>query len=153
MTLPLLPICKMADRHVGLTPALANNYLEAACVCLDRIHVPPQEFSLKNERFKKKVRVVWESPNKRCRGAWANIDDATRDGAYACAIATTELFFGLFAVRRAETLTGADYYVSPINKMTEDLENCYRLEVSGTNLNIYEVKKRLKAKVTQVKEG
>lgn len=153
MTLPLLPLYKMADRHVGLTPALADSYLEAACVCLDRIHVPPQEFSLKNEIFESQVRVVWESPDERCRGAWANINDTTRDGAYACAIAATELFLGLFAVRRAETLTGADYYVSPINEMTEDLESCYRLEVSGTNLNIYRVEERLKEKVIQVKKG
>lgn len=153
MTLPLLPIDKLAERHVGLTPALAAAYLEAAGVCLNRHHESPQEFLLKNERLEKKVEVVWGSPDERCRRAWANIDDAARDGAYACAIAGAELFLGLFAVSRAETLTGCDYYVSPINEITGDLENCYRLEVSGTNLDIYEVKKRLKVKVIQAREG
>lgn len=153
MTLPLLPIDKLADRHAGLTPALAETYLEAASVCLDRHHEPPQEFLLKNEKLEKKVSVIWISPDERCFRAWANIDDAVRDGAYACAIASVELLLGLFAVRRAETLTGADYNVSPINEIIEDLENCYRLEVSGTNLDIYEVKKRLKAKVIQAREG
>lgn len=153
MKLLLLPIKSMADRHVGLTPALAATYLEAACVCLDRYHVSPKEFLLKNEQSEKKALVVWEPPDDRCSAAWANLDDATRDGAYACAIASVELFLGFFAVRRAETLTGADYYISPVNKITDDLENCYRLEVSGTSLDIYEAKKRLKRKVIQAKEG
>jgi hypothetical protein len=153
MTLPLLPIYNMADRHCGLTPALAESYLEAACVCLNHIRKPPQEFSLKNERSIKKVRVMWKSPDDRCRAAWANISDAARDGAYACAIAAVEVFLSLFAVRRAETLTGSDYYLSPINEITEDLENCYRLEVSGTNLNISKVKDRLKEKVIQLIKG
>ena len=153
MELPLLPIEKIANRHVGLTPSIAENYLEAARVCLAQLHVSPQEFLLRNEKNEKKVKVAWETPDDRCHNAWANTDDATRDGAYACAIAATEILLGLFAVRRAETLTGADYYVSPINRVTEDLENCYRLEVSGTRLDKSEVNKRLKKKVNQVKKG
>jgi len=41
--------------------------------------------------------------------AWANADDATRDGAYAIALGALEAGFGLLATSRAETLTGADY--------------------------------------------
>jgi hypothetical protein len=65
----------------------------------------------------------------------------------------SELSLGLFAVRRAETLTGADYYVAPLNRAAEDLEDCLRLEVSGTNLEEYEVKRRIRLKVKQAKDG
>lgn len=153
MTKPLLPLSNMADRHVGLTKALAESYLEAARVSLDRHHEPPQEFTLRNGSIEQAALVVWEPPDDRCRGAWANRDDATRDGAYACAIAATELSLGLYAVRRAETLTGADYYAAFINQVSDDLEDCLRLEVSGTNLNEYEVQRRLRNKVKQAQKG
>jgi len=153
MTIPLLPLNDLAKRHPGLTPALAESYLEAARVCLDRHHKPPQEFTLKNRASEQQALVEWESPGERSRRAWANINDATRDGAYACALAATELSLGLFAIRRAETLTGADYYIAPSNNLIIDLEDCLRLEVSGTNLDIYEVQRRLNIKVKQAQEG
>ncbi|MDM8523221.1 hypothetical protein QUF80_07610 [Desulfococcaceae bacterium HSG8] len=108
---------------------------------------------MKNKKSENKVLVEWEPPDKRCMQAWGNKDDATRDGAYACALAATEISFGLFAIRRAETLTGADYYIAPIGRDTDDLEYCRRLEVSGTNSDKYEVNRRLKAKVKQAREG
>jgi hypothetical protein len=112
MTLPVLPLRDMSDRHRGLTRALAESYLEAARVNLDRHHEPPQEFALHNSPYASleilAVLVEWEPSDERCRGAWANQDDATRDGAYACAIAATELALGLYTVRRAETRTGQE---------------------------------------------
>jgi hypothetical protein len=152
MNIPLLPLTDLAERHKGLTPALAECYLEAARVCLDRHHISPKEFQIKNGTLIQRIQVEWELTDERCRGAWANKDDATRDGAYACAIATTELTLGLFAVRRAETLTGADYYIAPAN-LGEDLEDCLRLEVSGTDSDDYEVARRLRIKVKQAQEG
>jgi len=121
MTTPFLLLDNMAERHVGLTKALAESYLEAARVTLDRHHKPPQEFIARNNSTELKMVVNWKPPDARCRGAWANADDATRDGAYACAIAATELSLGLYTVRRAETLTGADYYVAPVNQIPNDL--------------------------------
>lgn len=153
MSAPLLPLNDMAERHVGLTTAIAENYLEAARVCLDRHHDPPQEFRLKKEASELEALVEWEQPDERCRRAWANEDDATRDGAYACALAATELSLGLVAVQRAETLTGADYYLAPIDMTVKDLEDCLRLEVSGTNLDTYEVQRRLRVKVTTSSKG
>lgn len=152
MSSTFLPIANLAERHIGLTYALAECYFEAACVCLDRFHVPPEEFLLKS-KDDSKVNLTWKPPRTREIGAWANRDDATRDGAYACAIAAVELVLGMFAVRRAETLTGADYYIASINKRPDDLETCCRLEVSGTNLDKNEVKRRLKAKIQQLRDG
>jgi len=150
---PLLPLQDMADRHKALTPSLAGSYLEAARVCLDRHHVSPKEFTLENDRVESIARVEWEVTDSRVQAAWANADDATRDGAYAFAIAATELLRGMVAVHRAETKTGADYYIAPINEELEDLENWWRLEVSGTHSDKSAVKRRLLMKLEQARQG
>jgi hypothetical protein len=106
-----------------------------------------------DDKSERNVLVEWEKPNDHIKGAWANYDDATRDGAYACALAATELSRGYVAVRRAETRTGADYYVAPVGELANDLEYCLRLEVSGTHLDNSGVKTRLKGKVEQAAEG
>lgn len=153
MLLPTLPLTDMASRHKGLTSAIAETYCEAARVCLDRHHVSPQEFVLEDDTIRHTTIIEWEITDEECRGAWNNKDDATRDGAYACAIAATEVSRGLFAVRRAQTRTGADYYIAPLEKGMDDLEDCYRLEISGTDLGASEVKRRLKEKVKQALSG
>lgn len=62
MEIPKLPLNDMENRHFGLTPSIANNYYEAACVCLDRNHTPPQEFVLKGDNFEKKSLLEWVPP-------------------------------------------------------------------------------------------
>ncbi|RUS92345.1 hypothetical protein DSM106972_099460 [Dulcicalothrix desertica PCC 7102] len=153
MSSPLLPINNMDARHRGLLPSTAANYLDAARVCLDRHHTPPQEFTLIDDNNESLALVDWKITSERDKNAWANQDDATRDAAYAFALATTELLRGLVAVRRAETRTGADYYIAPIGQEVEDLEGCFRLEVSGTNLGVSEIKRRLREKVDQALQG
>jgi hypothetical protein len=150
---PLLPLQNMADRHQALTPSLAGSYLEAARVCLDRHHASPKEFILENDRVQSIAKVEWEITDRRVQAAWANADDATRDGAYAFAIAATELLKGMVAIRRAETRTGADYYIALSDQDLEDLENCFRLEVSGTHSDKSEVKRRLRIKLDQARQG
>lgn len=87
------------------------------------------------------------------RDAWANQDDATRDGAYAFALAAVELSREMAALRRAKTRTGADYYIASIGQEPDDLENCFRLEISGTDLTSTEVRRRLQEKVAQALHG
>ena len=148
-----LPLENMSDRHIGLTPEVASCYLQAACVCLDRHHEPPIDFSLNSDSQETLTIVEWKPTDDRTKNAWANKDDATRDGAYAMALASTELSKSLVAVRRAETKTGADYYVAPIDASSDDLENWYKLEVSGTDGDEHRVKARLNDKVEQTKKG
>ena len=85
--------------------------------------------------------------------AWGNAIDATESGACACALATIEQSRGFYAIRRAETFTCADHYIEPLNGTTRKLENCYRLEISGTDLATLEVRRRLKVKFNQAKLG
>ncbi len=148
-----LPLESMSDRHLGLTPEVASCYLQAACVCLDRHHKTPVEFSLNSDSQETLTVVEWKPTDDRTKKAWANKDDATRDGAYAIALAATELSKGLIAIHRAETKTGADYYVAPVDASSDDLESWFRLEVSGTDLDEIQVKARLNAKVEQTKKG
>ncbi len=155
--LPLLPLQDMANRHYALTSELAGSYLQAARVSLDKHHISPKEFTLENDKAESVAKVEWDSADNRVKATWANTDDATRDGAYALALAATELLRGMFAIQRAERLTGADYYIAPIGEDMEDLEDledCFRLEVSGTQSDKkYDVKNRLKQKVEQTKQG
>lgn len=153
MSSPKLPLNNIAARHKGLTNSIAESYCEAARVCLDRHHTSPEKFTLNDDALENLTIVEWEETDEQCKKAWANKDDATRDGAYAVAIAATELSRGLFAVKRAETLTGADYYIAPFGKDIEDLEDCLRLEVSGTDLNESQIKQRLIKKVNQALSG
>ena len=117
-----LPIHDMAGRHEGLTESIANAWLEGARVCLDRHHQPPVEFEIRRSPDSMVVVVNWAVTDVRTRNAWANADDATSLGAYCCVLAALEAVDGLLAVRRAETGTGADYYVSLLGASTFDLE-------------------------------
>ena len=93
-------------------------------------------------------------PNDRTRAAHANEIDATEHGAYGVSLATVEDIAGLVAVGRAETLTGADWYIAPNGISLEDLENCIRLEVSGTSAGTSaEINRRLLEKITQASRG
>jgi hypothetical protein len=61
---------------------------------------------------------------------------------------------GLVALRRAETGTGADYYLAPLGTTLDDLENCVRLEVSGIDKGTTsDVEVRLLQKVAQARRG
>ena len=149
-----LPLEDMHSRHWGLTPAVAANNTEAATVCLSRHHAPPTIFTVENNTSTQQAQVEWVSPDGRTVGAWNNRIDTTEMGAYACVIAGVELARGHLAVRRAETDTGADYYIGPPGSGVDDLENCYRLEVSGVDAGTErDVRQRLLQKVEQARRG
>jgi hypothetical protein len=149
----VLPLSDLSERHRGLTPAIAESYLEATRVCLDRHHHSPATFTITTEEVTDTL-VIWHSTDQRCREAWANEIDTTESGAYACALAAGELVLGLVAIRRAETGTGADYYVAPPGASREDLEEYFRFEVSGVNDgDAAAVRSRLNQKVKQTLAG
>ena len=144
----------MDRRHFGLTKAIADFYTEAARVCLDRHHRPPTDFQVNKGDSSTLALVQWATTEERARRAWANETDATESGAYACALAAVELVDELVAVHRAETRTGADYYVAPKGTSPDDLEDCLRLEVSGVDRGSDGVvRQRLTAKLKQAAEG
>ncbi len=150
----VLPIQGMADRHRGLTQAIADCLLEGARVCLDRHHKSPVDFTIDKSGGQMKAVAEWEQTDERTRGAWKNEIDTTEAGACACTLAAVELSDGLVAVHRAETRTGADYYVAPAGETIEDLEDCVRLEVSGVDRgDLGLISRRLNEKISQVRSG
>ena len=145
---------RLHERHPGLTPALAQSYVEAACVCLARHHLPPVIFSVNHAGNKLNRIVNFQIPDERTRNANANEIDATETGAYGLSLAAIESIAGMVAVRRAETRTGADWYIAPNGELLEDLESCVRLEVSGINAGTSsDVNRRLQEKIAQAAKG
>jgi hypothetical protein len=149
-----LTLVGLHERHPGLTQPLADSYTEAACVCWSRHHQPPVVVAVRDGNADHRRMVDFQVPDARMRRAHANETDATEAGAYGVSLATVEAVAGLVAVGRAETLTGADWYVAPEGSLVDDLENCVRLEVSGTSTGgSAEIIRRLHEKVAQAARG
>lgn len=140
-------------RHPGVSSGVCEAFSEAAEVCLARHHQPPRtEFAIECCGSKSVRGLLWRRPNEVVERAWKNRDDATRDGAYIVSIAAVEKELGLVALSRAETRTGADYYVGPSG--ATDLEEAMRLEVSGTDRgDASAIKSRLREKEKQARKG
>ena len=142
------------ERHPGLTQALGQSYAEAASVCLSRHHQSPVTVSVKHGGNDELRVINFALPDARISNAHANETDATETGAYGVSLAAVEAVIGLVAVRRAETLTGADWYIAPTGTTIEDLETCIRLEVSGTSAGASkEITRRLLEKIAQAGRG
>lgn len=142
------------ERHIGLTPSLSGTFFEAASVCLDRHHDSPTILAITSDNGVSERQVDFPTPDARTLAAWANDIDTTESGAYGVCLAAVEVEEQLVAVRRAEKLTGADWYVAPVGSAVDDLEHCYRLEVSGTDAGGQgAVQTRLRQKIEQAKRG
>lgn len=152
MTIEWFPdLVELHTRHSGLTLAVCWSYAEAAHVCLSRHHRPSIKIVITAPRETRTFGLDWRPADEGALRAWANITDAIEAGAYAMAIAAVEAMYGWFALSRAETLTGADYYVGPAGA---DLETAYRLEVSGVDLgDETKLRTRLSRKLRQAREG
>ncbi|MEA3012441.1 MAG: hypothetical protein QOD42_986 [Sphingomonadales bacterium] len=151
---PTLPFANLAARHRGVSDGIGLSYEEAARVCLDRHHESPAIFQIRDHLSESAADAVWIAADASLQRAWANEIDATEAGACALALATVELVRGLVAVRRAETRTGADYYVNVPGAAADDLETAVRLEVSGTSDgSTIVIEGRLRQKLDQAAKG
>jgi len=141
-------------RHPGVSKGIACSYYEATQVCLDRHHLPPAAFVIERNSQNLEASIKWDSPDAQIKRAWANDIDATEAAAYCLALAAIEATDGMVAVGRAETMTGADYYLAGAAASTDDLEGCYRLEVSGIDKGDRDaVDRRLRIKLAQAARG
>ena len=153
MTTPVLPLKDLHKRHPGLTPSISQSFFEAASVCLERHHSSPTNFTIEQATASTETDVLWEPVGNRVRAAHANSIDATEAGAYGMCLAAIEQTAGLVAIQRAETMSGADYYVAPIGSEIDDLEVAQRFEISGVDRGQRQVcDSRLKAKVRQTEK-
>jgi len=150
----MLQLWDLYRRHPGVTRALGRSYCEAASVCLEKFHTRPKASEIVVDGAQRTVPLDWRPANRRrIRAAFANATDATRDGAYAVALAAVDFAYGWVAVRRAETLSGADYYLATVNEHGSELEDAIRLEVSGTLSGRNVVKRRVADKRHQLLRG
>jgi hypothetical protein len=144
---------RLNDRH-GLTPARLEVFREAASVCLSRHHQPPAVLVLEDNGVRSTADLSWREPDERERATYANLHEAVEQGAYGCVLASIDHLRGLVAVRRADTGTGADYYVGPLGAGANDLEDCLRLEISGIDAGEErDVRRRLVEKQQQARDG
>lgn len=144
----------LASRHPGVTPGLSQSFSEATRVCLDRHHSPPVSFKVQHGKDLVEAQAEWEASDERLKRGWANEIDTTEFGAYGLALAAIEVTKGMVAVGRAETLTGADYYLGFPNDSVEDLEQSFRLEVSGIDRGTDSaIADRLRQKMEQAAAG
>lgn len=151
---PKLRLESLHERHIGLTPSLAGTFFEAASVCLNRHHNSPVEVEIARNGGTTTRLANFQKPDARVLNAWANDIDTTENGAYCVCLAAVEVEEQLVAVKRAETLSGADWYVAPVGTAPDDLERCLRLEVSGLDTGARSaVEARLRQKVDQARRG
>ncbi|MFN3688377.1 hypothetical protein [Salinarimonas sp.] len=144
---------RLDERHVGLTPARAQAYYEAATVCLGRHHQPPSDAQVNSDDVASEFTILWTAPDDRTIAANANETDATCDGAYAVCLAAVENEKGLVAFTRAKNKSGADYYLVPAGA-DFDLETAIRLEVSGVDRgDVATIQRRLDVKKKQAENG
>jgi hypothetical protein len=153
MPIPKLPLEEMSSRHPGLIPCLEETCKKSAAVILDKYYRSPEVFLLRDDKNEFDSLVEWEEPDARTKAALNNKDDSKCDGAYIISLAALELSRGMVAIGRTDILSGADYYVAPIGSELDDLENAYKLEVSGTESDLSGFKTRLNDKVEQAKRG
>ena len=138
----------------ALSSGTSMSLFEAARVCLERHHVSPVTFQIDGLEKLIIATLEWPPTDQRIQASWKNEIDATEEGAYACILAAVELLEGLIAIGRAETKTGADFYVAPPGTEYGDLENTIRLEVSGTDRgSASRVASLLREKLNQAKRG
>lgn len=142
----------LAQRH-PIDPHQLQGYANAAKVRLEAHHTCPVRFELISNGVSVLYEVDWTPVDESLRRSYLNAEDAKRDGAYVMAMAAVEDLDGMVGVARAETGTGADYYVAPVASEPDDLENAVRLEVSGTDGSRAEVRRRLREKIAQTQRG
>jgi hypothetical protein len=152
LTVPNLPLADMHLRHPGLTQAMARMFYEAASVCLSRHHSRPTKIKIDRGGAENEAEVDWLPNSGSLQAAYANTIDTTENGAYGVALAAIEFTAELVAIQRAETLSGADYYVAPKGASYDDFEEALRFEVSGTDLGgRSQCDNRLATKIEQTK--
>lgn len=142
----------LAERH-PIDPFQLQGYANAAKVRLEAHHTPPVSFELCCNGETVVCEVKWSPVDEMLRRSYNNADDAKRDGAYIMAFAAVEELEGLVSIGRAETKTGADYYVAPLGADPADFEAALRLEVSGTDGTPAQVRARLRQKQDQTRAG
>jgi hypothetical protein len=141
---------------------ITDGYAITAAVCLSRHHRSPTVVTVESDSgLVLQYQVAWPPPTAEHIRSSANVEQATRDGAYALALAAVDAQLGLVALRRAEGRSGSDFYLIPKGSDVPsdphlDLErdDLIRLEVSGINEDDdAAMRGRVRQKIRQALDG
>ena len=124
-------------------------------MCLARFHeVPPAKLQIRLEASSRAYDLVWIWPTPGQSRGHGNTDEATRDGAYAMALAAAHGRPRMMTLGRSENRTGADWYLVPVDgEPVFDLDQpgVVRFEVSGVSDDTEaKLRQRVREKVEQV---
>lgn len=153
---------RLHERHPGVTEFMAGDLAGAAAMCFARHHAGGSVgVSVDADDGERRSSAAWDDPTAEARRAYANDDDATRDGAYCVALAATEEAIALKALRRAATRTGADWLLVPVDAPVDDddsldleRDDILRLEVSGIDQDTpTRLRSRMREKLEQARDG
>jgi len=148
---PLPALGSLHLRHPGFYEPLCRAYADAAAICLSESHTSPIEIEIRREGSSCLRELAWAEPLPDALASWGNSHEATEQGACSVGLATVETELGMVALSRAETRTGADFYVGPPG---QSLERAHRLEISGTKTGrLRDLYSRLRQKIRQTRRG
>lgn len=145
--LPSLYLSLIKKRKMpGLSRNKAASLIEAAEVCLDyQGHKPGTELDVSGALYGHYL-LHWKTPGDVVRDTYADMQEATGEGAVAVAIAIIVSITEYSVVRRAKKKTGFDYW---LGQKQGSLET--RLEISGVlDGTQAQIDRRLKKKMEQM---
>jgi len=135
-----------------LTPSYGMVLAEAAAVCLDNQGHPNGVELLVDGDFSDKFHIYWPVVDQSMRRCYADLVEATENGAYGIAILLAKDLAGFKIIEKSVRGNGFDYWLG----FTDDFifQNKTRLEVSGIlNGEERDIQSRLRIKIGQTKKS
>ncbi len=119
----------LATGRPGLTPAKGASLAEAAAVCLKACgHESPVDLQLHGDREGVR-KLVWHDASTQDRDTYADIPEATEEGACAIALSVIESTLGMVVVERSRKNSAFDYWLG--DEPDSMMQRSARLEVTG----------------------
>ncbi len=138
----------------GLTADFGGSLAEAASVCLEEQQHPSGVVMNVRGSHNSSMNIHWDATTEQTKRTWADEEEATEHGAYACAILILKHLVGLQVVERSRKGTGFDWWLGSKEDGQALFQKRARLEVSGIRNGTERlVESRLKQKTKQTKRS
>ena len=150
--LKLLHLQNLTTGTPGITPAKGSTLAEAATICFTHCnHKPGVKLNVSGD-YTEDFSILWDTPTEQMVRAYADLEEATEDGASAIGILVSMSLIGYTVVKRSWKTTGIDYWLGYDSDPL--FQNKARLEVSGILIGSSAIiNARLKQKLKQTKQS
>ena len=119
----------LATGRPGLTPSKGASLAEAAAVCLKACgHTSPVDLQVHGDREVIR-KLVWHDASVQDRDTYADIPEATEEGACAVALSVIESTLGMVVMERSRKNSAFDYWLG--DEPGSMMQRKARLEVTG----------------------